>query len=211
MARIAFSATVWPKLAPIDCELGSSANPNRSRRVSSTRSTSFCCSSSALIWTTLRPSSGLSTVWISASPSPSGASVSRTCSTVAGRSSGAVMRVPPSKSIPKLSPRMAIASAHTSRIRPEIEKNHREPPMKSNRIGLESRAPSAARERSRRVPRRAYRIAWVASTAVNSDTITPTPSVSAKPRTPEVASTNRMKATRIVTTLASRIAVRPFL
>ena len=83
--------------------------------------------------------------------------------------------------------------------------------MKSNRIGLESRAPSAARERSRRVPRNAYRIAWVASTAVNNDTITPTPSVSANPRTPEVASTNRMKATRIVTMLASRIAVRPFL
>ena len=51
----------------------------------------------------------------------------------------------------------------------------------------------------------------MASTAVKSDTITPTPSVSAKPRTPEVASTNRMNATRIVTMFASRIAVRPFL
>ena len=36
---------------------------------------------------------------------------------------------------------------------PDIEKNHFDLPMKSNRIGLESRAPSAARERSSRVPR----------------------------------------------------------
>ena len=158
----------------------------------------------------MRPSSRLSTVWISASPSPSGASVSRTCSTVAARSSGAVIRVPPSKSIPKFSPWIAIASAQIKRITPDIEKNQREPPMKSNRIGLASRAPSAARERTRRVPRRAYRIACVASTAVNSETMTPTPSVSAKPRTAEVASTNRMNATRIVTMFASRIAVRPF-
>jgi hypothetical protein len=46
---------------------------------------------------------------------------------------------------------------------------------------------------------------------VNSDTIVPIPSVNAKPLTSAVASTNRMNAVMIVTTLASMIAVRPFL
>ena len=94
---------------------------------------------------------------------------------------------------------------------PELEKNHFERPMKSNVIGLESRAPSAARELRSRVPRIEYRIACVASTAVNSDRMTPTPRVSAKPLTPAVARMNRMNATRTVTMFASMIAVRPFL
>ena len=49
------------------------------------------------------------------------------------------------------------------------------------------------------------RIAEVASTAVNSETSVPTPSVKAKPLTPAVASMNRMNATPIVTTFASMI------
>ena len=53
------------------------------------------------------------------------------------------------------------------------------------------------------------RIACVAITAVNSDTNTPIPSVSANPWTSEVASTNRMNAVMIVTTFASMIAVSP--
>ena len=106
---------------------------------------------------------------------------------------------------------MAIAIAQMSRIPPDTAKNHRDLPMKSKRSGFESRAPRAARERSRAVPRSAYSIAWVASTAVNSESMTPMPSVRAKPRTPAVASTNRMKATRTVTMFASKIAVRPFL
>ena len=79
---------------------------------------------SSLIWTTLRPTSWFEIVSISASASPSGASVSRTWSTVAARSSGAVIRVPHSKSIPKFSPWIAIAKAQINRIRPDIEKNH---------------------------------------------------------------------------------------
>ena len=55
------------------------------------------------------------------------------------------------------------------------------------------------------------RIACVARTAVKSDTMTPSPRVSAKPLTPAVARTKRMNATMIVTTFASMIAVRPFL
>jgi hypothetical protein len=54
-----------------------------------------------------------------------------------------------------------------------------------------------------------YRIACVASTAVNSDTKTPSPSMNAKPFTPAVARMKRMKATSSVTTFASMIAVRP--
>ena len=51
----------------------------------------------------------------------------------------------------------------------------------------------------------------MASTAVNSETIVPTPSVKAKPLTPAVARMNRMNAVISVTTLASMIAVSPFL
>ena len=43
------------------------------------------------------------------------------------------------------------------------------------------------------------RIAWVASTAVNSETIVPMPSVNAKPWTSKAASTNRMNTVMIVT------------
>ncbi len=56
-------------------------------------------------------------------------------------------------------------------------------------------------------PRAAHRaeIADVASTAVNSDMIVPTPRVNAKPLTLDVARVNRMNATPIVTTFASMI------
>ena len=47
------------------------------------------------------------------------------------------------------------------------------------------------------------------STAVNSETSVPTPSVKAKPFTPAVASTNRMKAVISVTTFASMIVAMP--
>ena len=97
----------------------------------------------------------MSTVWISASPSPIGASASRTSSTLAACSSGAVIRVPPSKSMPKFRPLIAIASAQMSRIVPDTAKKPFERPMKSNLIGFGSRAPSAARERSSAVPRSA--------------------------------------------------------
>ena len=51
----------------------------------------------------------------------------------------------------------------------------------------------------------------MASTAVNSDTIVPTPSVKAKPFTPAVARMKRMNAVSSVMTLASRIEEKPFL
>ena len=72
--------------------------------------------------------------------------------------------------------------------------------------------PPAPRAEGREITREepiVVRIAWVAITAVNSDTKVPMPRVRAKPLTSEVASTNRMNAVMIVTTLASMIALRP--
>ena len=70
-------------------------------------------------------------------------------------------------------------------------------------------APSAAGERSRRERLIEPSRAWVKTTAVSSETIVPTPRVKAKPLTPEVASTKRMKAVSRVTTLASMIVLIP--
>ncbi len=119
-----------------------------------------------------------------------------------------MIRVPDSKSMPKLMPSPAIASAPATRIRPDAEKKNFERPMKSKcepKRPPPSRAPIANRERISRVRLIEPRIAEVASTAVNSEMIVPTPSVNAKPFTPAVASVNRMNATPIVTTLASMI------
>ena len=84
--------------------------------------------------------------------------------------------------------------------------------MKSKRCQLtRSRpAPRALGERSTRLRAIEPRIADVASTAVNSDTSVPIPSVNAKPLTPAVASVNRMKATPTVTTFASMIVRSAF-
>ena len=167
---------------------------------------------SAEICTTLSPSSWFSTVWTSASPKPAGAMASRTSSTVAGRSSAAVIRVPDSKSIPKFSPLAPMARPQIRRIRPDAEKNHFEAPMKSNVIGLRGLpAPSAEGDCRMRELRIDRRIACVASTAVNSDTSVPMPSTKAKPFTPAVARMKRMKATRSVTMFASTIVEKPFL
>ena len=53
------------------------------------------------------------------------------------------------------------------------------------------------------------RNAWVKTTAVNSETITPTPRVKANPFTPAVARTKRMKAVIRVITFASMIVAIP--
>ena len=123
------------------------------------------------------------------------------------------MRVPDSKSMPKFRPLPPIASAPISRITPDIEKNHFDAPMKSKRPALRCARWRRARpgcEISRERPI-VPSTACVASTAVNSETSVPMPSVNAKPLTPAVASTNRMNAVMNVTTFASMIAARPFL
>ena len=50
--------------------------------------------------------------------------MSRIWSTLAWRSTGVLIRVPDSKSMPNLIPSPAIASAPATRITPDIEKNH---------------------------------------------------------------------------------------
>ena len=82
-----------------------------------------------MIWTTFLPSFGLLIVWIFASDKALAVSAVRTWSTVAFFTSGAVIRVPPSKSMPNVTPLPAIASAPISRMMPDIEKNHLEAPM----------------------------------------------------------------------------------
>ena len=96
------------------------------------------------------------------------------------------------------------------RIVPEREKNQRLAPMKSKRQRIRSSpAPRTRGELSRRVRLMLPSSAWVKTTAVSSEVIVPTPSVKAKPLTPEVASTKRMKAVSRVTTLASTIVAMP--
>ena len=87
----------------------------------------------------------------------------------------------------------------STRITPDIEKNHFDLPMKSNVHGRPSPwAPSAKREFRSRVRLSEPISAEVKSTAVNSDVSVPTPSVNAKPLMPAVASMKRMNATPIV-------------
>ena len=70
-------------------------------------------------------------------------------------------------------------------------------------------APSTLGELSSRVRLMLPSSAWVKTTAVSSETIVPTPSMKAKPLTPAVASTKRMKAVSRVTTFASTIVEIP--
>ena len=112
--------------------------------------------------------------------------------------------------MPNLRPIPAMASAPITRIRPELEKKIFDLPTKSKLANIRSslEAPRSTREPKTRVRASAPRIAEVASTAVNSETIVPIPRVNAKPLMPAVASVNRMNATPIVTTLASMIVRR---
>jgi hypothetical protein len=161
-------------------------------------------------WKTFLPKFGSVTCWTSSPLTPIVSSASRTPSSSVGFSSATVIRVPDSKSIPKLSCWVASARAPTRRITPDIEKNQRLAPMKSKcqRLAFPV-APSAAGERSNRERLMLPSSAWVKTTAVSSETIVPTPRVKAKPLTPAVARTKRMKAVSRVTTLASMIVAIP--
>ena len=161
------------------------------------------------IWKPL-PNASLSTSWISASSTPVPSRAVRTSSTVASCSGAKLSRVPDSKSMPKFSDAVASASAPTMRIRPETEKNQRDSPMKSNlKSAPSSPAPSSAGDRSRRPRLKTPRKACVKTTAVIRETMTPMPSVKAKPLTPPVASTKRMNAVSSVMTFASMIVPMP--
>ncbi len=122
-----------------------------------------------------------------------------------------MIRLPPSKSMPRLSCLVAKASAPTSRMQPESVKKYLLARLKSKcqRTRCSGRAPSAAGERMKRARPNSPRKACVKTTAVNSEAIVPTPRVKAKPFTFEVASANRMNAVIRVITFASMIVAMP--
>ena len=105
---------------------------------------------------------------------------------------------------------VANAIAPIARITPEIEKNHFEARVKSN-FHCRPRRSAPRNAGERRICDRPSRpsTAWVNSTAVNSETIVPMPSVKAKPLTPAVASPKRMNAVSRVITFASMIVAIP--
>ena len=112
--------------------------------------------------------------------------------------------------MPRFSWLIANEIAPIVRMHPESEKNHRLAPLKSKcqraRCGP---APSARATGTPWCARAVPRTAWVNSTAVNRETIVPTPSVKANPLTPAVASTKRMNAVSSVITFASMIVAMP--
>ena len=88
----------------------------------------------AWIWNTLAPKSGFSVSWILAESAPSipaSSSASRISSTLGCSASAAWIRVPDSKSIPRLSCLVAKEIAPIARIRPEIAKKYFETRVKS--------------------------------------------------------------------------------
>ena len=159
------------------------------------------------------PKSGFSVSWIFASPAPSmppSSSAERTSSTLAGWASAASIRVPDSKSIPRLSCLVAKAIAPIARITPEIEKKYFEAPVKSNfHCRPSPLAPRNDGERMRFERPSSPMIACVNSTAVNRETMVPMPSVKAKPLTPAVARPKRMNAVNRMITFASTIVAIP--
>ena len=93
----------------------------------------------------------------------------------------------------------------------EMASHRRHLPTKSNfQRGSRTVRPSSFSFWNALVPASISMTTRVTSTAVNSDSSTPTISVKAKPFGPAVPNRNRMAAVRKVTTLASMIALTPF-
>ena len=112
--------------------------------------------------------------------------------------------------MPRFSPRPPIASAPISRITPDIEKKYSLAPMKSKRqVRASPPAPSADGLEITRESPIVLRIAWVASTAVNSETNVADAEREGEALDVRGRSTNRMNAVMTVTTFASMIAVMP--
>ena len=160
------------------------------------------------------PRSGLLSVWIFASAEAQRRErVADLRRRVAACCSGAVMRVPPLE----VDAEVDAVAGDRQRADRAGSARHGEEPLRLAHV-VEAELVLAARRR--RAPpcgcgsgacrAASSRIACVASTAVNSDTMTPRPRVNAKPLTPAVARMKRMNATRNVTMFASMIAVRPF-
>src|ERR671916_3225832 len=126
IAMIAEFATVAPNVGPIEVELGTSARSYWRSSAARTLSTSVGLRLSVEIWNWLAPLDPVSDVtrWISALPRPSWVSTSRMAFSSTFCVSATLMRVPDSKSMPKLMPLDPRASAQTSRMTPDALKNH---------------------------------------------------------------------------------------
>ena len=121
-----------------------------------------------------------------------------------------MIRLPPLKSMPRLSCFVANDAVPISRMTPESVKKYLLARLKSKRQWKRcSRAPRAAGERMKRARPKKPRKACVKTTAVNSEAIVPTPRVNANPLTFEVASAKRMNAVISVITFASMIVAIP--
>ena len=121
--------------------------------------------------------------------------------------------VPPRKSIPRFRPLTAMESSESAISTDAIPNQMRRRPTMSIRCqrGISRAvAPMKAGLLNQRKPARRPRNARVAKTAVTIETAVPSRSMNAKPRTPELASTNRSSAVIAVTTFASMIVAKPF-
>ena len=123
-----------------------------------------------------------------------------------------MIRLPDAKSRPRFSCSVAKAIAPIIRITPESEKKYLLIPVKSKcqRTRSSSLAPRNAFDCITRVLPNTPRKACVKTTAVKSEAIVPTPRVNAKPLTPAVERTNRMKAVIRTITFASMIVPMPW-
>jgi thiol-disulfide isomerase/thioredoxin len=130
IAMTADFATVWPNVGPIDVELGVSAKPNFAFSALVIFVTCVGPRFAVEIWKRL-PLLFLSfwTFWTFASPCPFCVSTWRTALSSTFCVSATLIRVPDSKSMPKLMPFAPSASAQTSRIVPDALKNHFDAPM----------------------------------------------------------------------------------
>ena len=170
IAITAERAICSPKVGPIAIESNSSTPNSRS----SAGCTLAASTGESLpsIWYAFSPSVGFSTSWIFAvsTPSnPSACSAERRSSTDTGSERATSIRVPDSKSMPRLSCLVANAIAPIARITPEIEKNHFEAPVKSNfHCRPSPLAPRKAGERTNLARPSTASTAWVKSTAVAS-------------------------------------------
>ena len=134
-----------------------------------------------------------------------------TCSCVAGFTNVASIAVPPLKSMPRLSPRVASEPSAISTTTPEMaNQRYLRPVMSARQRTFCPEAPISAALLNQRKPESTPSIARVASTAVNIETSTPTASVKAKPLTLPVPAMNSTPAVISVTTLASMIVRKPF-
>ena len=169
-------ATDSPKVGPIDSTLGSSASPKRSSSAWLTSPTSSGASVSVEIWTTLSPSSGLSTRLDLRVAEPLRAE--RVADVVDAR--GALERRGDPRARLEVDAEVDALAGDRQRARPAgsrptAEKNHFDAPMKSKRDRALRLSPAPSAERLRRIrdPRMLRMIACVASTAVNSDSMVP--------------------------------------